>query len=711
MTGVQTKKLLSSINEFARLASNRSELVGACFVLVIIVMMVIPLSPVLLDILIAVNISATIVLVVSAMLLETPLKFSSFPAILLMTTLFRLALTISTTRQILLEADAGHIIQTFGEFVIGGNVTVGLIMFLILAIVNFLVVTKGSERVAEVAARFSLDGMPGKQMSIDSDLRAGNITQAEGKQKRAMLEKESQLFGAMDGAIKFVKNDAIAGLIITAINLIGGIAIGMLQKDMTLSQAGSIYSVLTVGDGLIGIIPSLLTSVAAGLIVTRVTKGEADGSSTAQDMILDLTSNARALQISGLFCACFALVPGMPAVVFLVASALLLGKSFFVDKGNKKNDIEPQAQHIDDALNAAAIGKDMEDITLTKTFLPMEVKIPGSLEPNLKQMFRSICKASRNQLIEESGALYPTIDFSEHAAPQIEFHVFGVPMLEIDPSDRRIAVFCEPSRLESLGIDVVRERDPILGRDFYLTEPVNKNSLDKNNISYCCFEKRWSNLIIGLFVSRWVDYFNLNDFQRHVARLSDKNGEQLKELERVLPLSKVTEVFQKLLIERVSVKNIRTVLNCLIDWAQRERDVLVIAEQVRKGLFEQISFQHCVDKTFSICTLSPDFEQSIRESIRSDGSRTFIDADASSLNLMVDMIEVQYSEFYHFEKLPLLITSMDCRAHVRMLIQDRLSAVPVLSYQEISNRYGIKLLKSIEYDDSLISINHDTREA
>ncbi len=188
-----------------------------------------------------------------------------------------------------------------------------------------------------------------------------------------------------------------------------------------------------------------------------------------------------------------------------------------------------------------------------------------------------------------------------------------------------------------------------MGRDFYLTEPVNKNSLDKNNISYCCFEKRWSNLIIGLFVSRSVDYFNLNDFQRHVARLSDKNGEQLKELERVLPLSKVTEVFQKLLIERVSVKNIRTVLNCLIDWAQRERDVLVIAEQVRKGLFEQISFQHCVDKTFSICTLSPDFEQSIRESIRSDGSRTFIDADASSLNLMVDMIEVQYSEFYHFE--------------------------------------------------------------
>lgn len=707
---MQGKKLLSLLDEFARLASNRSEVVGACFVLVIITMMVIPLSPLLLDILIAVNISATIVLVVSAMLLESPLKFSSFPAILLMTTLFRLSLTVSTTRQILLEADAGHIIQTFGEFVVGGNVAVGLVIFLILAIVNFLVVTKGSERVAEVAARFSLDGMPGKQMSIDSDLRAGNLTQAEAKIKRGMLEKESQLFGAMDGAIKFVKNDAIAGLIITAINLIGGITIGMMQKDMSFSQAGAIYSILTVGDGLIGIIPSLLTSVAAGLIVTRVTKGEADGSSTAEDMVSELTSNPKALQISGLFCAAFAIVPGMPSVVFLLAAACLLAKSFFVMQGAKK-PVEPSStEQFDHLLDTVGSGREMLDLNHTKTFLPMEVKIPESMEPNFKQMLRSICKVSRNQLIEESGVLYPTIEFSEHAGLAIEFYVFGVPMLEIDPSDKRIVVYSDLAQLRGLGVEVSAERDHILGREVYLTEPVHKPTLDANKVHYCGFEKLWSDRIVALFVSRSSDYFNLNDFQRHIGKLVDKHAEQLKELERVLPLSKVTEVMQRLLLERVSVKNIRAILSCLIDWAQRERDVLVISEQVRKALFEQISFQHAVGKRLQICTLSADFEQVIRESIRSDGSRTFVDADATSLNIMVDMIESQYSSFYSLEKLPVLVTSMDCRSHVRMLIQNKLNAVSVLSYQEISDRYQFQLMKTIDFDESLLSADQERGE-
>lgn len=232
--------MIEVLNRFARLASARSEVVGASLIILMIVMMVIPMGPGILDVLLAINISVSVVLVISAVLIETPLAFSSFPALLLMTTLFRLSLTISTTRQILLEGDAGHIVQTFGEFVVGGNVAVGLTIFLIISVVNFLVITKGSERVAEVAARFSLDGMPGKQMSIDSDLRAGLITQAIAKQRRSDLEKESQLFGAMDGAIKFVKNDAIAGLVITVVNLLGGLTVGMMQKGMSFSEAGSV---------------------------------------------------------------------------------------------------------------------------------------------------------------------------------------------------------------------------------------------------------------------------------------------------------------------------------------------------------------------------------------------------------------------------------------------------------------------------------------
>lgn len=328
--------MIEILNRFARLASARSEVVGAALIILMVVMMVIPLQPAVLDVLLALNISISIVLVISAVLLESPLAFSSFPAILLMTTLFRLALTISTTRQILLEADAGHIVQTFGEFVVGGNLAVGLIIFLIISVVNFLVITKGSERVAEVAARFSLDGMPGKQMSIDGDLRAGLITQAQAKAKRHALEKESQLFGAMDGAIKFVKNDAIAGLVITVVNLLGGLTVGMLQKGMDFSTAGSTYVILSVGDGMVSIIPSLLISIAAGLIVTRVTKAEADGSSTANDMIRDLTRNSNALQISGIFCFFFAFVPGMPSVVFILASAGLFAGWYY---GSRKNNI------------------------------------------------------------------------------------------------------------------------------------------------------------------------------------------------------------------------------------------------------------------------------------------------------------------------------------------------------------------------------------
>lgn len=312
--------MIEVLNRFARLASARSEVVGASLIILMIVMMVIPMGPGILDVLLAINISVSVVLVISAVLIETPLAFSSFPALLLMTTLFRLSLTISTTRQILLEGDAGHIVQTFGEFVVGGNVAVGLTIFLIISVVNFLVITKGSERVAEVAARFSLDGMPGKQMSIDSDLRAGLITQAVAKQRRSDLEKESQLFGAMDGAIKFVKNDAIAGLVITVVNLLGGLTVGMMQKGMSFSEAGSVYTILSVGDGLVAIIPSLMVSIAAGLIVTRVTKGEADGSNTAQDMLKDLSRNSNALQISGIFCFLFAFVPGMPSYVFLALS-------------------------------------------------------------------------------------------------------------------------------------------------------------------------------------------------------------------------------------------------------------------------------------------------------------------------------------------------------------------------------------------------------
>lgn len=707
--------MLGSVNAFARLASDRSEVVGAVLVLTMITMMVIPLSPFVLDILISLNICATVVLVLSAVLLDTPLSFSSFPAILLMTTLFRLSLTISTTRQILLEADAGKIVATFGEFVVGGNVAVGLVIFLIISVVNFLVITKGSERVAEVAARFSLDSMPGKQMSIDGDVRAGNITQDDAKEKRSALEKESQLFGAMDGAIKFVKNDAIAGLVITVINLVGGLTVGMVQLDMEFAEAGTTYTILSVGDGLVAIIPSLMTSIAAGLIVTRVTKGSSDGANTAQDMIRELTANPKALQISGLFCACFSLVPGMPAPVFLIASAALLFKSFTLTKPKEADETddpdEKFAKMLEDASEKGG-RKVVDDLMESKVFSSIEIRIPKIMEPNSKTLLFSILKFSRNELVEHSGMVYPVFTFKEdERIEDVQVHLFGVPMLTLYLADKRLHVFGETEQLEQVKDILSLEFDDEIGRYSYFCEPLHKSKLDSKKLSYTTFEKRWAQMMEVLVVSKSKDFFTLNDVQKHLSRLGESHSEMIKELTRVMPAAKTTEVVQKLLTEKVSIRNANLILASLIDWGQRERDSLIITEQVRRALLEQITHQHCVGNVLYVLSLDHEFEQYLRENLRSDGTVSFLDVDSVSINRVIKMVEIQFKPWAHFEKMPVVVCSLDCRPHFKALIQDKLKCVAVMSFQEISPNRELQLLGTINFDESVLDPNDNENVA
>lgn len=689
--------MIEVLNRFARLASARSEVVGAALIVMMVVTMIIPLNNTIIDILLAINMSIAILLVISAVLIETPLAFSSFPALLLITTLFRLSLTIATTRQILLEADAGHIIQTFGEFVVGGNIAVGLTIFIIISIVNFLVVTKGSERIAEVAARFSLDGMPGKQMSIDSDLRAGLITQTIAKQRRSDLEKESQLFGAMDGAIKFVKNDAIAGLVITVVNLLGGLAIGMLQKDMSFSQASSVYSILSVGDGLVGIIPSLMISIASGLIVTRVTKGEGDGANVAQDMIKDLGSNTNALQISGIVCLMFATVPGMPSFAFAaIATALFL--AWFLGTGEKKSptqggNVSDQFQNM---VNGTSMQK-MEDMVQPETFLPLEVRLPETLDPNYENLIRNICRISRNKQVDQLGILIPLFEFKKHSRPNVEFFVYGVPCVEIDISDKHISVFTEKAdskQLENLEYRI--EKDHVSGRYYQLCDVTAKPLLDEMGLDYETFESRWIAKVEALIVQKLDQLFALNEYQKHVASLGEKFGEQLKELERVLPMTKTVIALQRLMVEKVSIKNFRSILNSMIEWGQRERDVGVIVEQIRRGLHEQICHQYSIDRKIKVFVVSLEIEQLIRESLRTDVAGAFIDIDASSLHELVETIESQLQPFLMSRNCPALVCSMDCRQFLRQIIQNSLFSVPVLSHQELVQNIQVEVLGSIE---------------
>ena len=315
---------MGALQRFAILASSRNDLVLAVILVSIVFMMILPLPVLVVDILIGMNMTISAVLLMVALYLPSPLAFSSFPSVLLVTTLFRLGISIATTRLILLQGDAGAIIQTFGNFVVGGNLVVGLVVFLILTIVQFVVITKGAERVAEVAARFSLDAMPGKQMSIDGDMRAGTIDMEEAKRRRRIVEKESQLYGAMDGAMKFVKGDAIASIIIVAINLLGGMLIGVMQRGMPASKAVQTYSILSIGDGLIAQIPALFIAICAGVIVTRVQSDE-EASNVGRDIGRQVLAQPRALMIGGAIAFGMSLIPGMPVPVFVVLGLFLIG--------------------------------------------------------------------------------------------------------------------------------------------------------------------------------------------------------------------------------------------------------------------------------------------------------------------------------------------------------------------------------------------------
>ncbi|WP_209436742.1 FHIPEP family type III secretion protein, partial [Pseudomonas gingeri] len=431
--------LINLLNQVALAAMRRSEIVGAFVVLAIVFMMITPLPTGLVDVLIAINICISCLLIMLAMHLPRPLAFSTFPSVLLITTMFRLALSISTTRLILLNQDAGHIVEAFGQFVVGGNLAVGMVIFMILTVVNFLVITKGSERVAEVGARFTLDAMPGKQMSIDSDLRANLISVHEARRRRSELGKESQLFGAMDGAMKFVNGDAIASLIIVAINMIGGIAIGVVQHGMSAGDAVQLYTVLTIGDGLIAQIPALLISVTSGMIITRVSNNDTPGveANIGREIAEQITSQPKAWIIASVAMLGFAALPGMPTAVFVIIALICgCGGMLQLQRARPK---ATQAQPI----FVAPENNGKEDL---RTFIPSRQFLlqfhPQQNAAQIEELVSEI-RQRRNRLVVQYGLTLPSfiIETAEHLEPdEFRFSVYEVPLLKATFNQTHVAV-------------------------------------------------------------------------------------------------------------------------------------------------------------------------------------------------------------------------------------------------------------------------------
>lgn len=686
------------------LATSRNDVVLAIMLVAIIFMMILPLPTWLVDVLIGVNMSISAVLLMVAMYLPTPLAFSSFPSVLLVTTLFRLGISIATTRLILLQGDAGHIIDTFGNFVVGGNLIVGLVVFLILTIVQFIVITKGAERVAEVAARFSLDAMPGKQMSIDGDMRAGTIDMEEAKRRRRIVEKESQLYGAMDGAMKFVKGDAIAGLIIVAVNLLGGILIGTMQRDMTAGQAVKTYSILTIGDGLIAQIPALFIAICAGIIVTRVQADEGP-SNVGRDIGAQVLAQPRALVIASAVALGMGLIPGMPTLTFLSLAAVLGGVGMTLMKATRKVvDAKTGAVTEVPAMQAAGEPEKKSRTDASEEFAPtvpllMDVSshLRASFDPEV--LNEELLKI-RRALYFDLGVPFPGIQlrFNDTLPPE----TYNILLSEVPVSQGKLRpgyLLVRESTQNLDALQIAHETDkkflpniPTVWVSADLKEPMAKAGLS--------FMDPGQVLTYHLaFVLRKysADFLGIQETKFLLSSMEARFPDLVREATRVLPIQKVAEILQRLVSEDISVRNLRTVLEALIEWGQKEKDSVLLTEYVRSTLKRHISHKYSSGQNvLPAYMLAPNVEDTMRGAIRQTSAGSYLALDPATSKRLVENIKRTVGDLTNSAQKPVLLTSMDIRRYLRKMIEQELYELPVLSYQELTQDINIQPLARVE---------------
>jgi sctV len=634
--------------------SRYTDIVLVAGIVAIIALMIVPLPNWAIDILVAVNISGGILLLLLAIYISSPLEFSVFPSVLLISTLFRLALSIATTRMILLHGEAGHIIQTFGDMVAGGNLVVGLVVFLIITVVQFIVIAKGSERVAEVAARFSLDAMPGKQMSIDSDLRSGLIDKDEARRRRRMLENESKLNGSLDGAMKFVKGDAIAGIIIIIINLLGGLTIGVLQQDMTLSDATVKYSILTIGDGMVSQIPALLGAMSAGLLVTRTTDDEHD-KHLGDAIGRQLTAKPRVLLMGGGLCVLFSAVPGFPTVVFMALGLAFFAAGFMLTpslRARWEKLAQPTLSAVMRRSPTAPVLMSAEAVQVRPT-VPLLLEVPvGRLD----------AQESHSLLAGLEGVL-------DHFQLNLGMRLPRIDVHAMRPDEDKPAVW----RL--LAYEVPIAEGELQQED---TVPSLVNEVRESL-------RRHVNLFMGTQEANLL-----------LTRAAIDLPDVVKETLRALPLARVAEILRRLVEEEVAIRNLRDILETLADTAQREKDVYALTELTRIGLKRQISHRYAPDGHLRAVLLEPALEEMLRNAIRHNSGAQQLALDPLEMSRLM----TRFRNVVQVFKPAAIVTAVDIRRHVRKLIEQDCFDIPVLSYHELLPSLQLEALHRVSTEDA-----------
>ena len=600
----------------------------------IVALMILPMPVVVVDVLVAANVLFGVGLLLLAIYIPGPTAFASFPSVLLLSTLFRLSLSIAITRLILLEADAGRIIETFGLVVVGGNLVVGIVVFLIITVVQFIVIAKGAERVAEVAARFTLDAMPGKQLSIDSDLRSGLVDKDEARRRRRRLEIESQLHGALDGAMKFVRGDSIAGIVIILINILGGLAVGVLQLGLPLADAVRTYSILTIGDGLVAQIPALLSAIAAGLIVTR-TAGEEREGHLGTSIARDVGNYPRVLLTGGVLAFLLAFVPGFPWPVFVAFGCLLLSTALW-----RWRHESPWIQQLLARLGNVSAPANVDAPTSEPDLKPppaVVLETSAELVESLgRDRLRTAALRTTERLREEYGA--PIASPIVRVAPDLVGHHFRLTTFGVSVADTELD---QPEELESLLERALRRQ-----------------------LSQFAGIQETSNLL-----NRWSrDYPDL-----------------IKEMLRAAPAQRVSEVLRRLLDEGVPIRQLRDIFEAITEVSSRERDIVLITEQVRIALRRHITQRYVgPNRAISALIAHPELEDALRQALRGAGQSGQVAVDPQLLQRVVADIRAVRDEAGGGFARAVLLCSMDIRRHLRKLIEGEFFELPVLSFQELS---------------------------
>jgi len=672
-------------------------------VMALIVILIVPMPPILVDMLLAISIVFSVMILMTSLFIQKPLEFSSFPTVLLIATMLRLGLNLATTRLILSDGHngtgaAGNVIEAFGSFVTAGNFVIGIVVFIILVIVNFIVITKGSGRIAEVAARFSLDAMPGKQMAIDADLSAGLIDEDTAKKRRADLEGESAFFGNMDGASKFVRGDAIAGLIITFINVSAGMLIGIMQQGLGFQEAANNYTLLTIGDGLVSQIPALIVSTAAGILVSK------SGVTGAADKALSLqfTGYPRALGMSSAVMVALALLPGMPMVPFLALAGGVGYAAYRAGRSKAVRQGEEQAEEL--AKTAPAPQPSEPPITDSLKIDDLKLELGYGLLSLVKEdehgndRLTEQIKALRRQLALELGFVMPPVRILDNM--QLEPNDYKVRIKEVEAGAGEVyanqLMVMDPYG-NQIDLPGNHTTEPTFGLPATWIEPALRDEAELRGLSIIDPSTVISTHLTEILKANVSDLLSYANVQ---SLLSGLPKDQQKLVEDLVPgqitVSGLQRVLQALLSERISIRDLSTILEAVAEIAGNGRSVATITEHVRARLARQICAANLgSDGNLPLLTLSPQWERDFAESMAGDADNRHLAMAPSKLQQFIGAVQSAYERAAQQGELPVLITSPSIRPHVRSIIERFRPQTVVMSQNEVHPRIRLKTVGSV----------------